>query len=91
MKKCIVMQDMHDPANFGKYIACKVPIRLNKYTYPYFGVVASKKYSYMKYKSRIFNAHWCSDTDILNRSLQSDGAEALDSVNYLRYASDKFN
>ena len=34
---------------------------------------------------------WCSDTDILNRSLQSDGAEALDSVNYLRYASEKFN
>ena len=34
---------------------------------------------------------WCSDTDIMNRSLQSDGAEALDSVNYLRYASDKFN
>ena len=64
MKKCIVMQEMHDPANFGKFIACKVPIRLNKYTYPYFGVVASKKYSYMKYKSRIFNAHWCSDTDI---------------------------
>ena len=34
---------------------------------------------------------WCSDVDILNRSLGSDGDEALDSTNYLRYASDKFN
>lgn len=64
MKKCIIQQEMHDPANFAKYINLKVPIRLSKYTYPYFGVVSSKKYNYMKYKSRIFNAHWCSDADI---------------------------
>ena len=64
MKKCIVMQEMHNPENFAKFIAAKVPVRLNKYTYPYFGVVASKKYSYMKYKTRIFNAHWCSDADV---------------------------
>ena len=64
MKKCIIMNEMHDPASFAKYLAVKVPIRLNKYTYPYFGVVASKKYNYMKYKTRIFNAHWCSDADV---------------------------
>ena len=39
-------------------------IRLNKYTYPYFGVVANKKYNYMKFKNRIYNAHWCSDADV---------------------------
>jgi len=42
MKKCLVLQDMQDPANFPKYIAAKVPIRVNKYTYPYFGVVANQ-------------------------------------------------
>lgn len=41
-----------------------MPIRINKYTYPYFGVVASKKYNYMKQKNRIYNAHWCSDADV---------------------------
>ena len=64
MKKCIINQEMQDPANFSKFIGAKVPIRINKYTYPYFGVVASKKYNYNKYKSRIYNAHWCSDEDV---------------------------
>ena len=64
MKKCLVMQEMQDPANFGKFIAAKIPIRINKYTYPYFGVVASKQYAYMKFKNRIYNAHWCSDADV---------------------------
>lgn len=36
-------------------------MRVNKYTYPYFGVVANQQYAYMKYKNRIYNAHWCSD------------------------------
>ncbi len=64
MKKCLVLQDMQDPANFSKYIAAKVPIRVNKYTYPYFGVVANQQYAYMKYKNRIYNNHWCSDDDV---------------------------
>jgi len=64
MKKCLVLGEMQDPANFAKFMAAKVPIRINKYTYPYFGVVASKKYNYMKFKSRIYNAHWCSDSDV---------------------------
>lgn len=55
---------MHNPTNFAHFTSLKIPVRLNKYTYPYFGVVASKKYSYMKYKNRIFNAHWCSDADV---------------------------
>jgi hypothetical protein len=32
----------------------------------------------------------CSEEDILNRSLQSDCDEAIESGNYLRYASDKY-
>ena len=64
MKKCIIMGEMHDPANFAKFVAAKTTIRLNKYTYPYFGVVANKKYNYMKFKNRIYNAHWCSDADV---------------------------
>ena len=42
MKKCLVLKDMQDPENFAKFMAVKVPIRINRYTYPYFGVVASK-------------------------------------------------
>ena len=64
MKKCLVLRDMQNPENFGKFIAAKVPIRINKYTYPYFGVVASKQYSYTKFKKRIYDAHWCSDADV---------------------------
>ena len=34
---------------------------------------------------------FCSDKDIYNRDLENDCGEALDSENYLRYASDKYN
>lgn len=64
MKKCLIMQEMQNPANFAKFNKMKIPIRINKYTYPYFGVVASKQYSYAKFKNRIYNAHWCSDADV---------------------------
>ena len=37
------------------------------------------------------NDSFCSDNDILNRSLQSDCGDPLDAENYLRYASDKYN
>lgn len=37
------------------------------------------------------NDSFCSDNDILNRSLQSDCGEAVLAENYLRYASDKYN
>ena len=50
MKKCLIMQEMQDPSIFFKFMALKVPIRINKYTYPYFGVVSSKQYSYLKFK-----------------------------------------
>lgn len=48
MKKCIILEQMSDPKMFSKFLTAKVPIRLTKYTFPYFGVVASKKYNYMK-------------------------------------------
>jgi hypothetical protein len=32
-----------------------------------------------------------SEEDLLNRSLQSDGDDAVDPTNFLRYASDKIN
>ena len=34
---------------------------------------------------------FCSDNDIYNRDLDMDCGEAIDSQNYLRYASDKYN
>lgn len=64
MKKCLIMQEMQDPSIFFKFMALKVPIRINKYTYPYFGVVSSKQYSYLKFKKQIYKAHWCSDADV---------------------------
>ena len=37
------------------------------------------------------NDSFCSDNDILNRSLQSDCGDPVDAENYLRYASEKYN
>ena len=37
------------------------------------------------------NDSFCSDNDILNRSLQSDCGEPSVAENYLRYASEKYN
>lgn len=34
---------------------------------------------------------FCSDNDILNRSLEVDCGEPIKAENYLRYASDKYN
>ena len=34
---------------------------------------------------------FCSDHDIYNRDLENDCGDAIDSQNYLRYASDKYN
>jgi hypothetical protein len=37
------------------------------------------------------NGSMVSEEDLLNRSLQSDGDDAIAPMNYLRYASDKVN
>lgn len=49
MKKCIVMKEMHDPSQFAKFEKLKVPIRINKKTSPYFGVVRCPKYNFLDY------------------------------------------
>ena len=64
MKKCIVMKEMHDPAQFAKFLKLKVPIRLNKKTSPYFGVVRCPKYNFLDYQSEILKIHWCSDPNV---------------------------
>lgn len=46
MKKCVILKEMEDPANFEKFAALKIPIRLSKKTYPYFGVVRCAKYNF---------------------------------------------
>jgi dynein heavy chain len=46
MKKCIVIKEMQDPTNFAKFAKLKVPIRINKKTNPYFGVVRCPKYEF---------------------------------------------
>lgn len=46
MKKCVILKEMEDPANFMKFERLKVPIRLSKKTSPYFGVVRCPKYDF---------------------------------------------
>lgn len=46
MKKCVILKEMEDPANFMKFDRLKVPIRLSKKTSPYFGVVRCPKYDF---------------------------------------------
>ena len=58
------MKEMHDPSQFAKFAKLKVPIRLNKKTSPYFGVVRCPKYNFLEYQSDILKIHWCSDTNV---------------------------
>jgi hypothetical protein len=64
MKKCIVMKQMQDPSNHDRFIKMKVPVRLNKKTSPYFGVVRCPKYKFADYQNEILHVHWCSDEDM---------------------------
>jgi hypothetical protein len=64
MKKCIVHKEMQDPANFAKFAKLKVPIRINKKTNPYFGVVRCPKYEFDAYQNEILRLHWCSKPEV---------------------------
>jgi dynein heavy chain, axonemal len=64
MKKCIVMKQMQDPSAHNKFIKMKVPVRLNKKTSPYFGVVRCPKYKFADYQNEILHVHWCSNEDM---------------------------
>ena len=64
MKKCIVLKQMQDPSQHERFAKQKVPIRLNKKTSPYFGVVRCPKYKFADYQNEILHVHWCSDEDM---------------------------
>ena len=64
MKKCILMQEMQNPANFEKFNKKKVPIRVNKKTYPYFGVVSCPAYDFKEFEAEILRNLWSSDPDL---------------------------
>lgn len=53
MKKCVVLKEMEDPANFEKFMNLKIPIRQSKRTSPYFGVVRCPTYSVAHYREEI--------------------------------------
>jgi hypothetical protein len=61
MKKCIVLNEMQDPANHEMFARLKIPIRMSKKTAPYFGVVRCQKYNFIYYQNEILRQHWCSD------------------------------
>ena len=64
MKKCIVLKEMQDPSNFSKFAKRKVPIRINKKTSPFFGVVRCHKYEFPIYQAEILKLHWCSNKEV---------------------------
>lgn len=64
MKKCIVLQEMQDVSNFSKFTKLKIPVRINKKTNPYFGVVRCKKYEFQHFHNEILKQHWCSKKEV---------------------------
>lgn len=64
MKKCIVIKEMQDPYNHDKFVKLRVPIRLSKRTYPYFGVVRCPKYYIDDKQNELHRKHWCSDDNM---------------------------
>lgn len=65
MKKCVILKEMEDPANFMKFQRMKIPIRLTKKTSPYFGVVRCPKYNFIYNLEEIQNQHFSSDDDLV--------------------------
>lgn len=65
MKKCVILKEMEDPANFQKFARMKIPLRLSKKTYPYFGVVRCAKYGFQHNFNEISAAHFSSDDDLV--------------------------
>lgn len=68
MKKCIVLKEMQDPANFAKFAKLKVPIRINKKTAPYFGVVLCHKYEFKAFEREIARLHWWNKPEVAQMS-----------------------
>lgn len=66
MKKCVILKQMEDPANYQKFARQKVPIRLSKKTSPYFGVVRCPKYSFSYHYEEIKNQHFSSDEALVS-------------------------
>ena len=69
MKKCIVIKEMSEPSNFAKFAKLKVPIRINKKTNPYFGVVRCPKYEFVTYQNEIELRHWCSKKEVADMTM----------------------
>lgn len=65
MKKCVILKEMEDPTNFQKFARMKIPLRLSKKTYPYFGVVRCAKYSFSHNYNEIQSQHFSSDEDLV--------------------------
>jgi hypothetical protein len=66
MKKCVILKEMEDPANFAKFDRLKVPIRLSKKTSPYFGVVRCPKYDFSYHNDLIQDQHYSSDEALVD-------------------------
>jgi hypothetical protein len=64
MKKCIILQEMNDPENKEKFDKKKIPIRIQKKTAPYFGVVKCAKYNFRDNRAIVEGTHCFSDRDV---------------------------
>ena len=56
---------MEDPRNYEKFERMKIPLRLSKKTYPYFGVVRCPKYNFSYNYQEIQGQHFSSDDDLV--------------------------
>ena len=66
MKKCIVLKEMEDPRNFNKFQKMKIPVRLQKKTTPYFGVIQCPKYKLDEWRAKIKKEWWGCNEDMAN-------------------------
>jgi len=65
MKKCVVLREMQDPATHSKFQAMKIPVRIQRRTAPYFGVVRTPQYKFPAFFEEIIRRHWSSDGDLV--------------------------
>lgn len=65
MKKCIIYKEMADPKNIDKFNKLKIPIRLNKRTLPYYGVVKVPIHNMKQSIDEIIKTHWSSDPNLV--------------------------
>ncbi|PCI27098.1 hypothetical protein COB52_05365 [Candidatus Kaiserbacteria bacterium] len=67
MKKCIILKDMTDPNSHAMYLQKKIPLRIQRRTAPYYGVVMMPtKFPFNQVLEEVIRLHWSSDHNLVS-------------------------